>query len=89
MYHLLEQKRKFVMRVSSNFLKEVNEFRRSKYIDRQISVTCTKRRIRSAQIQCEENTMLNLRCVRIQLSSGAIDMKKELKFRIRNLILCD
>ena len=30
MYHLLEQKRKFVMRVSSNFLKEVNEFRRSK-----------------------------------------------------------
>jgi IS4 transposase len=71
MYHLLEQKRKFVMRVSSNFLKEVNEFRRSKYIDRQISVTCTKRRIRSAQIQCEENTVLNLRCVRIHLSSGA------------------
>ena len=71
MYHLLEQKRKFVMRVSSNFLKEVNEFRRSKYIDRQISVTCTKRRIRSAQIQCEENMVLNLRCVRIQLSSGA------------------
>ena len=31
---------------------KVNEFRRSKYIDRQISVTCTKRRIRSAQIQC-------------------------------------
>jgi hypothetical protein len=67
-YRLLEQKRKFVMRVSSNFLKEVNEFRRSKYI---ICVTCTKRRIRSAQIQCEENTELNLRCVRIQLSSGA------------------
>ena len=70
-YQLLEQQRKFVMRVSSNFLKEVNEFRRSRYIDRQISVICTKRRIRSAQIQCEENTELNLRCVRIQLSSGA------------------
>ena len=42
-YRLLEQKRKFVMRVSSNFLKEVNEFRRSKYIDKQISVICTKK----------------------------------------------
>lgn len=70
-YQLLEQKKKFVMRVSSNFLKEVNEFRKSKYVDRQISIICTKQRIRSEQIQCEENTELNLRCVRIQLSSGA------------------
>ena len=35
---LFEHKLNFVMRVSASFLKEVNEFRKSKYVDREIHV---------------------------------------------------
>lgn len=67
---LLKHDRKFVMRVSSSFLKEVNEFRKSKYVDRLVHVSYTEQRMRSNHVKSDGICEFNLRCVRIKLSSG-------------------
>lgn len=67
---LLKHDRKFVMRVSSSFMKEVNEFRKSKYIDRLIHISYTEQRISSNHVKSDGICEFDLRCVRIKLSSG-------------------
>lgn len=60
----------FVMRVSSSFLKVVNAFRKSKYVDRMIHIECTKQRASANPVYSDGNSEFDLRCVRIKLSSG-------------------
>lgn len=61
---------KFVMRVSSSFLKEVNEFRKSKYVDSQVHIEYTGRRMAPNHVQSDGICEFDLRCVRIKLSEG-------------------
>ena len=58
------------MRVSASFLKEVNEFRKSKYVDREIHVNYTKQRIHNNHAKLDGVFEFDIRCVRIKLSSG-------------------
>ena len=67
---LFEHKLNFVMRVSASFLKEVNEFRKSKYVDREIHVNYTKQRIHNNHAKLDGVVEFDIRCVRIKLSSG-------------------
>lgn len=67
---LLGYNRKFVMRVSSSFLKEVNQFRESKYKDRLVHVKYTEKRSRTSHVKSDGICEFDLRCVRIELSGG-------------------
>ena len=67
---LLEYNLNFVMRVSSSFLKEVNEFRKSKYVDRMIHIEYSKQRASVNHVHTNGVSEFDLRCVRIKLSSG-------------------
>ena len=67
---LLKNNLKFVMRVSASFLKEVNEFRESQYVDREVHVNYTEERIRNSRVQSDGICEFDLRCVRITLDSG-------------------
>lgn len=67
---LFEQNQKFVMRVSSSFLKEVNEFCKSKYVDRIVHVNINERRLQTNRVKSDGIIQFDLRCVRIQLSGG-------------------
>lgn len=67
---LFEHNLKFVMRVSASFLKEVNDFRKSKYVDREVHIRYTKQRQRLNHVQSDGICEFNLRCVRIKLSGG-------------------
>lgn len=63
--------KKFVMRVSSSFLKEVNDFSKTKSTDKNIRIYYDKRRgqtsgIKNANLPYE----FDLRCVKIQLKGG-------------------
>ena len=67
----LEQRgKKYVMRVSSSFLKEVNEFTASKAVDKTISVHYTSHRGQSNRVCAQLPNDFELRCVRIHLNSG-------------------
>lgn len=66
---LLEYNQQFVMRVSRSFLKEVNEFRESKYVDREIHISCSKQRTTANHVKSDGVCEFDLRCVRIQLKS--------------------
>jgi hypothetical protein len=62
--------KKFVMRVSKSFLKEVNDFTESTDIDKTIFVNITKRRIATNGIKdVHEPVSFNHRCVRIKLET--------------------
>ncbi len=67
---LFECEQRFVMRVSSSILKEVNLFRQSKYVDREVHVKYTKQRMSANHVHAENECEFDLRCVRIRLSSG-------------------
>ena len=67
---LFEKNLHFVMRVSSSFLKEVNEFRKSKYVDRTIHIEYSKQRASANHVQTNNINEFDLRCVRIELSGG-------------------
>lgn len=67
---LLEHRLYFVMRVSSSFLKEVNAFRKSKYVDRVIHIEYSEHRAAHNHMHAEGISQFDLRCVRIKLSSG-------------------
>lgn len=60
----------FVMRVSSSFLKEVNAFRQSKYVDRMVHIIYSKQRASVNHVHSDGINEFDLRCVRIKLSSG-------------------
>lgn len=62
--------KKYVIRVSSSFLKEVNEFTVGEDIDKTILVDITKRRLATNRIVgIHEPVRLMLRCVRIKLET--------------------
>jgi len=67
---LLEYQLYFVMRVSSSFLKEVNEFHKSKYVDRMVHINYSKQRASANHVHSDGISEFDLRCVRIKLSSG-------------------
>lgn len=67
---LIEHQLHFVMRVSSSFLKEVNEFRKSKYVDRMVHINYSKQRASANHVHSDGISEFDLRCVRIKLSSG-------------------
>lgn len=67
---LLEHQLYFVMRVSSSFLKEVNEFRKSKYVDRQIHIEYSAKRAAANHVNSNGINEFDLRCVRIKLPNG-------------------
>jgi len=66
-----EAEKKYVMRVSSSFLKEVNDFTKTKVMDKNIHICYDKRRgqtneVKNAKLPYE----FELRCVKIQLKGG-------------------
>lgn len=67
---LLEHQMNFVMRVSSSFLKEVNAFRKSKYVDRVIHIEYSEQRASQNHVHSNGILQFDLRCVRIKLSGG-------------------
>lgn len=67
---LFENNLKFVMRVSKSFIKEVNEFRESKYVDREVHVKYTKQRLHRNHVKSDGICEFSLRCVRIKLPKG-------------------
>jgi hypothetical protein len=69
MIQKLEQSgKKYIMRVSKSFLKEINEFTKSKKIDEQIDINFDKRRLATNRVSFDaENYSVELRCVKIQL----------------------
>lgn len=70
--NLKEKNFKFVMRVSKSFLREVNEFRESKYVDKEVHVNYTVQRSKAnkVEIKGQEALEFDLRCVRINLPKG-------------------
>jgi len=72
---LNEQNRKFVMRVSKSFLKEVNDFGKSKAKDKQIHIDYEKRRGQTNEVKdVKLPYSFDLRCVRIELSSKTTEV---------------
>lgn len=55
---------------SLSFLKEVNEFRKSKYVDRQIHIEYSAKRAAANHVNSNGINEFDLRCVRIKLPSG-------------------
>lgn len=66
---LMEHNLKFVIRVPKCFLREVNEFRNSKYVDKIVHVDYTKERMKNSHVKSNGICEFDLRCVRIQLKS--------------------
>lgn len=62
---------KFVMRVSNSFLKEVNEFAKSRFLDKTISISYHPRRGAVNRVTAELPYEFTLRCVRIHLIDGS------------------
>jgi hypothetical protein len=72
---LSESNKKYVMRVSKSFLKEVNEFGASKEKDKIVRVKCDKRRctlneIKGVTVPYE----VDIRCVKIELKTGETEL---------------
>lgn len=61
---------KFVMRVSKHFLREVNAFTDSKYIDRTIKISYQPRRGATNRVKADLPYDFTLRCVRIRFIDG-------------------
>ena len=67
--------KKYVMRVSKSFLREVNEFTKSKARDKEIQVFYDKRRKATSRVSFEgDEYKFTLRCVKISLSNGEIEI---------------
>jgi len=72
---LSENNKKYVMRVSKNFLKEVNEFGLSNDKDRTVTIKCDQRRcsrhaIKNVVVPYE----VDIRCVKIKLKTGETEL---------------
>lgn len=62
--------KKYIMRVSKSFLKEVNEFTNGSDDDKTLTIDITKRRIATSRIKdITEPVSFELRCVRIKLET--------------------
>lgn len=57
----------FVMRVSSSFLKEVNEFAKGKAVDKEVQIHYTERRAAVNRVASDGELDFSLRCVRVKL----------------------
>jgi hypothetical protein len=70
--HELERSgKKFIMRVSSSFLREVNEFVKSERTDSLVHVSYDKRRKATSRVSFEgDSSSFTLRCVKIDLPKG-------------------
>jgi hypothetical protein len=66
---LMEHNVKYVMRVSKSFLKEVNEFRCSKYVDKVVHVSCSEQRNKTNKVKSNGICEFDVRCVRIKLKN--------------------
>lgn len=66
--HLNQHNEKYVMRVSSSFLKEVNAFTKSKAVDKEVQIICDKRRLATNRVTSEGEVEFTVRCVRVRLS---------------------
>jgi len=63
--------KKYVMRVSNSFLREVNDFRISKSKDKTIEVDYDKRRAATSKVSgIEFPCVFRIRCVKIELNNG-------------------
>lgn len=67
---LMSHGQKFVMRVSNHFLKEVNEFMKSGYVDREIHVSLSERRMATNRVKSDGECEFDIRCVRVSLPGG-------------------
>ena len=68
-------RKKYVMRVSKSFLREINEFAVNKAIDKQIHVIYDKRRKVKNQIKFDgEEYEFDVRCVKIELPTGETEI---------------
>lgn len=67
--------KKYIMRVSSRFLREVNEFTKSKTTDKTIMVNYDKRRKATNRVTFEgDEYEFTIRCVKIQLSRDTTEV---------------
>lgn len=60
---------KYVIRVSSSFLKEINAFTNSKAVDKEVQITYDSRRMARNRVISDGTTDLTVRCVRVQLKN--------------------
>jgi len=68
---LNEVKAKYIFRVNSRFLREVNEFTQGKETDKTIEINIDDKRLEEKSISnISEAIKFNLRCVRIKIESG-------------------
>ncbi len=68
--HLNSLKKKYIFRVCSSFLREVNDFTKSTDTDKKITIDISKRRIATHRIKdIKEPVKFDLRCVRIPLET--------------------
>lgn len=67
---LNEMGHKFVMRVSKSFLREVNAFTSSNYVDRTLEISYSARRGATSGVQGDLPCKFPLRCVRIRFIDG-------------------
>ena len=65
--HLNERNENYVMRVSSSFLKEVNEFAKGKAGDKEVRICYTERRAATSRMASDGELNFSLRCVRVKL----------------------
>ena len=67
---LMRHNLKYVMRVSKSFLTEVNDFRKSKYVDRMVRIEYSNQRKGANHVKSIEICSFDIRCVRVKLPSG-------------------
>lgn len=65
--HLNQLGEYYVMRVSSSFLKEVNEFAKGKAVDKEVQIHYTERRAAVNRVATDGELDFSLRCVRVKL----------------------
>ena len=66
------------MRNSSSFLKEVNAFRKSKYVDRMIHIEYSGRRATQNHVHSDGISQFDLRCVRVKLPVERMEFSEDL-----------
>lgn len=68
--HLHQHNEKYVLRVSTSFLKEVNEFTNSKAVDKEVQISFDKRRMATNRVVSDGITEFSIRCVRVKLKEN-------------------
>lgn len=69
--HLDQHNEKYVIRVSTSFLKEVNAFTNSKAVDKEVHISYDNRRMATNRVISEGITEFSVRCVRVKLKETA------------------